>query len=97
MSKKKINWDDKPDFTRESDVELDSDDATIIPETVVEPVNEQQPALPLIPLEVFCKLSGKKPDQIAGFRRYALSNQLKPKTIPEWREELIAFQNKPMQ
>ena len=66
---------------------------------VVEPEKEpvkKEPDHPACPLEVFCKLSGKKPDQIAGFRRYAISAKLKPMTILKWREKLVEFQNKPM-
>jgi hypothetical protein len=56
---------------------------------------ESKPALPVVQLKVFCSISGKKPDQIAGFVVYAKMKELKPMTIPEWQEELTAFQNKP--
>lgn len=52
--------------------------------------------LPSVPLKVFCQLSGKKPDQIAGFRRFALNQKLKAMTVPQWREQLVAFENRPM-
>jgi len=51
---------------------------------------------PMVPLKVFCKLSGKKPDQMAGFNRYALNNKMGPMTVPKWQEELKKFQSKPM-
>jgi hypothetical protein len=88
IKKKKFDWDeDRPDFEKTEDVK---------PELLIKRT-EPTEVLPLCTLEVFCQLSGKRADQIAGFRRYALNQQLKPRTIPEWKQELTAFQNKPMQ
>lgn len=53
--------------------------------------------LPTITLNVFCQLSGKKPDQIAGFRRYALNQKFQSLTVPQWREKLLEFENRPVQ
>lgn len=52
--------------------------------------------LPTIALNVFCQLSGKKPDQIAGFRRYALNQKFHAMTVPQWREKLSEFENRPV-
>lgn len=57
--------------------------------------NEVDMVYPSVPLKVFCSLSGLKPDQIAGFQRYAITNKLGPMTITQWRETLVGFQNKP--
>ena len=65
-------------------------------EIKVESTEKPVTNLPLIPLTVFCTLSGKKPDQIAGFRRYAINQNLKPMTVPQWREELVKFANRPV-
>ena len=53
------------------------------------------PPLPKIPFKVFEKVAGPRWDQLAGFRSYAKAQDLGPMTIPEWREALQAFQNKP--
>jgi hypothetical protein len=71
------------------------DETVELKEQPLAKAEEAKPALPVIPLKVFCSISGKKPDQIAGFVVYAKMKELKPMTIPEWQEELTAFQNKP--
>lgn len=42
--------------------------------------------LPSIPLKVFVKVSGMTADQIAGFRRWAISLKISSRTMPEWKE-----------
>ena len=63
--------------------------STETPEIIVED-------LPTVSLQVFCQLSGRKADQIAGFRRYAQSQRLSVLTVPEWRNKLVEFDNRPM-
>ena len=65
------------------------------PDTKPKKKNEVDMVYPSVPLKVFCSLSGLKPDQIAGFQRYAITNKLGPMTITQWRETLVGFQNKP--
>ena len=68
-----------------------------LPEQIeVAPKEDPQITKSKYPLAIFCQLSGKKPDQMAGFRRYALTNKIGPLTIPEWKKQLEAFQKKPM-
>ena len=84
---------EKPPVTEKS---VKDDEKPDIVEKAKEETPKKEPDHHACPLEVFCKLSGKKPDQIAGFRRYAISAKLKPMTILKWREKLVEFQNKPM-
>lgn len=65
-------------------------------ESPEKPKEEERTGLPTVPLKVFCTLSGKKPDQMAGFKNYAKRSGLKPMTIPQWKEAFVEFQNKPM-
>lgn len=51
--------------------------------------------LPLIPLDSFLVISGKKYDQLAGFKAYAKLNNLGPLTVPAWQDAFNAFLNKP--
>ena len=59
------------------------------------PESSPKPQLPKIALRVFEKLAGPKWDQLAGFKLYAKKNRLGPMTVPEWREALQAFRDKP--
>jgi hypothetical protein len=59
-------------------------------------IPKQKPDLPKVPLNIYCNLSGKKFDQIAGFRSYAKSEKMGPMTIPQWKEKFIEFQKTPM-
>lgn len=78
--------------TLEPDTGKTEDEQSEAPVTITAP---KEPDLPLVPLVVFCNVSGKKPDQIAGFRRYALNKKFDPMTIPQWREKLVEFERKP--
>jgi hypothetical protein len=49
-----------------------------------------------IRLEVFMRLSGRKPDQMAGFAWYARKQKLGPLSVPEWHEALAAFDARPV-
>ena len=97
--KDKSKWTKKVDSDSTTTEELNESTETEIKvekkskkETPKEPVSN----LPLVPLEIFCRLSGKKLDQMAGFRRFALTQKMKPMTIPQWRKALVAFENRPM-
>ena len=68
-------------------------DTTVIPIAIPDAASDTD--YPRLSLKVFCHLSGKKPDQIAGFRRYAITQKLDLLTVPQWREKLVEFQNKP--
>ena len=68
-----------------------------------EPVKKEAPkpvkkanGLPLVPLKVFCALSGKKWDQIAGFKSQATKDALKPMTMPEWKVKYQEFMDTPV-
>lgn len=86
----------KPDVeTKDQDPKPDSEDNS---KTEEEPATKKnmESDLPLVNLAVFCNLSGKKFDQIAGFRNYAKRKKLGPMTIPQWRKSMEEFHNKPM-
>lgn len=58
---------------------------------IIEPVIvSTEPKKPVVSLKVFLNIFGKKWDQMAGFKHYAMKNGLEPLTVEEWRE---AFQN----
>jgi len=59
------------------------------------PAPSPERVLPRVDLRVWAISSGIKPDQLAGFVRYAIKNNLGRMTIPEWREALEAFRNRP--
>lgn len=60
------------------------------------PAPAAPPALPYVPLDVFCCTSGRKFDQTKSFARWAKSQGLVAMTIPEWREQWQKFQNRPV-
>lgn len=80
-------------------VELASPVPAPTPESPPEPETDESkpdlPRLPKIPLKVFEKIAGPKWDQLAGFKQHAKANNLGPMTVPEWRDALQAFKNKP--
>lgn len=51
---------------------------------------------PGVKLEVFLRASGKRPDQMAGFRRWAINQGLKPMGIKDWRKEYARFLSLPV-
>jgi len=57
--------------------------------------SDSERSLPRIPLRVFEKIAGARPDQLAGFLHYAKKNNLGPLTVPEWREAREIFRTKP--
>jgi len=50
----------------------------------------------IIPYRVFEKISGRKWDQMAGFKSYVKRETLGPMTVVKWHEALQAFMNKPV-
>lgn len=67
----------------------------VAPEPEPIPESDPHPGLPRIQLRVFLKLAGLKPDQLAGFKRYAEAEGLGPMPVPAWREAHKAFRTKP--
>jgi hypothetical protein len=53
---------------------------------------EHRPAL--ITLEVWLISSGMKPDQTAGFRRFARTRKLAARTAPEWMQAYREFSSR---
>jgi hypothetical protein len=49
-----------------------------------------------IKLEVFLRISGKKLDQMAGFRRYAINHGLKQMDTKDWQKEYAKFRSLPV-
>lgn len=73
----------------------------IEPETQPAPalIVEQPPpvnTLPAIRLEVYLRLCGRKWDQVAGFRHWALARKLEPRTVPEWKNTHAEFDARPV-
>jgi hypothetical protein len=54
-----------------------------------------EPVQPVVSLKVFVQTSGKKWDQLAGFKHYAKICGLGPLTILEWRKAFNDFMNRP--
>lgn len=58
---------------------------------------KEAPAEPTrVSLQVFIRLCGRKPDQLAGFAWYASKQNLGPLSIPEWQEALRVFDTRPV-
>lgn len=74
--------------------EFDLELAGIAPSTPI-PEISPEPLLLRIPLRVFEKIAGAKPDQLAGFSQYAKAGKLGPMTVPEWRGILKMYRNRP--
>lgn len=53
-------------------------------------------SLPKISLSLWIKISGIKPDQLAGFSNYCLRNSINNLTIPDWKSEYTKFLRKPI-
>lgn len=83
-------------ISEETEEEMEPDAVPDIPENKIEEKAEPEPRGAVVPLAVFIQLSGRKLDQVAGFKRFALNQKLEPRTIPEWREKLVEFDNRPM-
>lgn len=91
---------EKPEVPKNEGDENPDEDSEDKPDVKVEPKIKPEVKLytgpPRQPLKIFCHLSGKKPDQMAGFRRYASNQKLGPMTMKEWQKSFVEFQNKPM-
>lgn len=59
----------------------------------VEPMPE--PEKPSVDLSVYLAVCGRKPDQMAGFKHYAIHNGFGPMPIELWRKKYIKFMKKP--
>jgi len=55
-----------------------------------DPIPEKHPK---VALNVFCRVAGRKWDQLSGFRQWA--KNLGSLTVTEWRKKLEEFDNKP--
>lgn len=91
--------------TKDEDFELTLDPYYLPefkPEAKVEPMVEpKKPKAPKlnrvgVKLDVFLRICGKKPDQTAGFRRWALDNGLKQMDVKDWRAEFDKFLRRPV-
>lgn len=93
-----------PEPDSESPPELDSkpdSESTPEPGYAVPPAQNLKPddpyaGLPRVSLAVYLRLSGLKIDQLAGFRRYAESENLGPLPIPVWKERHKQFRDRPV-
>ena len=52
--------------------------------------------LPRVSVAVFIQVSGQKADQMAGFKAWAKTKQLTPRTIPEWKLAVTEYANRPV-
>jgi len=64
------------------------------PEPEPDPVVEPAESKPKVKLRVFLATAGKKWDQMAGFKSFAIRNKLGPLSIPEWRKAFTDFMNR---
>jgi len=60
------------------------------------PAEEKKPPAQSVPLRVFVNVSGRKPDQMAGFVYHAKKEKLGPRSVPEWRAEFEKFLARPV-
>lgn len=65
------------------------------PTTEVDPKPEGR-VLQSVPLDIFIATYGARFDQVAGFKSYVRRMKMGPRTIPEWKEAMAAFQNRPV-
>lgn len=49
-----------------------------------------------LPLEVWARTCGTRPDQLEGFRFWARARKLLPRTAKEWEEAFDAFSRRPV-
>lgn len=100
MSKQpKTDKEKKKDASENAPVAIDPAPAVVeAPAPVEVPVEAVPPVevLPIVGLDVFAVSGAFRPDQIAGFVRYAQIQKLEPRTIPEWRTAYTAFMNRPV-
>jgi hypothetical protein len=66
-----------------------------ITETAKPVIVPTEPAKPVVSLQVFLQIAGKKWDQLAGFKQHATKNNLGPLTVPDWRKAFNDFMNRP--
>lgn len=89
------------------DIDEDLHEAPMVNKKPKEVKKEKPPErVPVIPeikkveavihYRVFEKISGRKWDQMAGFKSYVKRNKLGPMTVKKWHEALQAFLNKPV-
>jgi hypothetical protein len=54
------------------------------------------PQEPAVTLATFLRLSGERPDQVAGFAHYAPSALPGRRSLTEWQDALTAFSQRPI-
>lgn len=71
---------------------------TLQVEPTVKPIKQEapEPTRTGVKLEVFLRVAGPKPDQLAGFRRWAMDNGLKQMDVENWRAEYEKFLRRPV-
>lgn len=69
----------------------------IIEQPVATPSPEETKPAPRVTInfEVWARLSGKRFDQLAGFRNWVKRQKIGPLTVLGWREAFQKFQNTP--
>lgn len=67
-----------------------------IPAVVIVPATPIVASLPRVGIDVFMRVSGQKPDQMAGFGRWAKNQKLGTRTIPEWKAALTEYGSRPV-
>ena len=103
MSKKRGMFSDDDTAAPEPTEPIQKDDPKVIVEATLPEAAKliAEPAapareLPMIPLDVFCGASGKRPDQTKGFKGWAKREGLTSLTMPAWHEQWQKFQNRPV-
>ena len=86
------------------EVELEALDLPVVlepekkSESVIKPPEPvpMQPLSPGVRLEVFLRISGKRLEQMGGFRRWAINNGLQQMDVKDWRKEYEKFLRLPV-
>jgi hypothetical protein len=90
-SSDKLGASDKPPVSAPTPVEK-TRPKTTAPETApTVPTRPVSTPAAAISLEVFGRISGVKPDQLAGFAWYAKRQRLGPQSVWSWRHEYARF------
>lgn len=81
---------------RKADVPTELVDETPTAPAAAPALPEQPLPYAVVGVEVFVGVSKVKPDQMAGFCRWATLNNLGPMSIPDWEKALHTFNNRPV-
>jgi hypothetical protein len=67
-----------------------------VPAPVVTPAPAAAAPAPMVALDVYCRLGGRKPDQVKAFVKWAQRQGLTALTLAEWGQQWEKFQARPV-